>query len=134
MISLEELRSIPRLHKQIERDKEQLRYLREKATAIKSALDIDGERVQTSPENNANKYIEAAVDLDKEIQAKSTELTELQRRAKEFIDTVQDSFANKILKHRYLKCRGWEEIADLLGYDARYLQRIESEATYQLRV
>lgn len=134
MISLEELRSIPRLHKQIKRDKEQLRYLREKATAIKSALDIDGERVQTSPENNANKYIEAAVDLDKEIQAKSTELTELQRRAKEFIDTVQDNFAVKILKHRYLKCREWDEIADLLGYNARYLQDKESDATYGIRI
>ena len=134
MISQEELRTIPRLHKQIERDKEQLRYLREKATAIKSALDIDGERVQTSPENNANKYIEAAVDLDSEIQDKSTELIELQRRAKDFIDTVQDGFAAKILKHRYLKCREWDEIADLLGYDARYLQRIESETTYRLRI
>lgn len=134
MISLEELRSIPRLYKQIERDKEQLRYLQEKATAIKSALDIEGERVQTSPENNANKYIEAAVDLDKEIQTKKENLLLLQSRAKDFIETVQDNFAMKILKHRYLKCREWDEIADLLGYNARYLQDKESDATYRLRI
>ena len=125
----DKLRQIPQLHKQIERDKEQLRFLREKATAIPSTLP-DHERVQTSPPGSGNRYVEEAVDLNKDIQKKELYLAELQAEASVFIralptGTETDKLTIKVLKHRYLKCYTWEQIAELAGYAMRYLQQIE---------
>ena len=132
MITREELQSIPRLHKQITRDKNQLRYLEEKATAIPSALGKETEKVQISPDNNAGKYVEAAVDLDQEIKAKELELLNLQGEARKFIDTVTDRLPHQILKLRYLRCCEWQEVADITGYAERYIQQIEYEQTSKL--
>ena len=132
MITREELQSIPRLHKQITRDKEQLRYLQEKATAIQSTLGFETEKVQSSPSNDATKYIEAAVDLDKEIHTKELELIRLQGEAKTFVDAVTERLPHQILKLRYLRCCEWKEVADLTGYAVRYIQQLESDYTNQL--
>lgn len=131
MITKEQLRSIPAIYKQIQRDKEQLLFLREKATALPPTLP-DHERVQTSPNNYTNRYIEEAVDLDREIQAKQEGLTELQQEARVFIDTITDPLPKKILRYRYLKCYTWNEISELLGYDTRSCYRFESEAIADL--
>ena len=135
MITREELQSIPRLYKQITRDKEQLRYLQEKATAIQSTLGFETEKVQSSPNNNATKYIEAAVDLDKEIHTKELELVELQGEAKEFIETVKEKrLAYQVLKLRYLRCCEWDEVSDITGYAVRYIQQLEHDTTISLSI
>ena len=130
MITREEIRYIPRLHKLIERDREQLVYLQEKATCIPS-LQIH-ERVQTSPSNQSNKYIDAAVDLAREIREKESQLEELQIRAALFIETVDDELTRKVLRMRYLKCYTWETAGELLGYVPRWLMRLEAEAIKDL--
>ena len=133
MITLEELRSIPHIYKQIQKKREQLLFLQEKATAVPSPQGREGDRVQVSPCNNANKYSDEAADLNKEIIDDEIELIALQREAEIFIRTVEDRWAKKILRMRYIKCYTWDEIAELTIYDARSLQRIEYEATYILR-
>ena len=130
MITRDEIRSIPELHKSIERDKEQLRFLREKATCLPSLN--DRERVQTSPSNNVNSYSDEAADLNREIRKKELELTELQGRAKEIIDTISNPLAKKVMKFRYLKCLSWEGVAELAGYSERRVQQIEWEIVRDL--
>ena len=87
MITRNEIRSIPELHKSILRDKEQLIFLREKATSVPSSF-TDQERVQTSPSGGGNKYVEEAVDLNKVIQRKELLLIELKGKVKEFIHSL----------------------------------------------
>ena len=135
MITRDEIRSIPELNKSIQSDKERLRVLREKATSLPSMS--DQERVQTSPHLSGNKYVEEAVDLNREIQKKEVQLVELQARASLFIyalpaDTDKDKLTRKVLKYRYLRCYLWEEIANLLVYDIRWVQKIEDLATSKL--
>ena len=130
MITREEIRRIPELHKSIKRDKEQLLFLREKSTSIPSLNDT--ERVQTSPSNNVNKYSDEAADLYKEIQRKEAELLELQIKTRSFIKTVEDPLARKILKLRYLKCYTWEEVAELTGYVTRWVRIVEFKAIRDL--
>lgn len=130
MITREEIRRIPELHKSIKRDKEQLLFLREKSTSIPSLNDT--ERVQTSPSNNVNKYSDEATDLDKEIQRKEAELLELQIKAGLFIKTVEDPLARKILKLRYMKCYTWEEVSELTGYVTRWVRLVEFKAIRDL--
>lgn len=138
MITKREIRSIPVIYKQIQKDKEQLLFLREKATALTPTLP-DHERVQTSPSNNVNRYSEEAADLDKVIQTRQEELTDLQQKAREYIDTLpQDTDAERltkrILRHRYLRCYTWSEVAELTGYDIRWLQHLEFEAISSLEI
>ena len=135
MITREEIRSIPELHKSIQRDKERLRYLREKATSIPSLS--DQERVQTSPSGGGNRFVEAAVDLNNEIRAKEIRLTELQGRAKKFIcslpaETEVQKLTLKVLKYRYLRCYTWEEISEVVVYAPRYIQQLEWEIVKDL--
>lgn len=134
MITRTELRRIPRLHRQIVKDKEQLSYLKEKATAISSALGIDSEKVQKTPSNIAGKYIEATVDLNKEIAAKELELLTLQDKAEKFIKLIPDGLTHRIFKLRYLKCCSWKEVADITGYDIRHTQRLEKFYINQLDI
>ena len=136
MITKHELRSIPNIYRQIQKDKEQLIFLREKATSLPSTLP-DHERVQTSPSNNVNRYSDEASDLDKVIQIRQEELTDLQRKAKEYIDTLPQEtdaeiLTRRILKHRYLRCYTWREVAELTGYDIRTCCRYEFEAVREL--
>ena len=133
MISRRELRRIPQLDKLIERKKEHLLFLEEKATSIPSTLP-DHERVQTSPSGSGNRYIEAAIDLSKEIAEIEKELDTLKDGADEFIcslprDTNKQHIAVRTLRYRYTDCLCWNEIADLIGYDINYIQRIAREAT-----
>lgn len=131
MITRDEIRSIPELHKSITRDKEHLRYLNEKATCIPS-MNTERERVQTSPSNHGNMYVEAAADLAKEIKQAEAQLDELQKRAAAFIATVDELLAKKILTLRYIRCYSWDVVADLVGYDERYVRRIEYQAVSEL--
>lgn len=135
MITRSEIRSIPELHKSIQADKERLRVLREKAVSLPAMS--DQERVQTSPNGGGNKYVEAAVDLNREIQEKEIQLIDLQGRAKTFIyslpvDTETQRLTRKVLKYRYLKCYTWDEIADLVVYATRYVRHLEWEAVKNL--
>lgn len=136
MITRAEIRRIPELHKSILRDKEQLIFLREKATAIPSTLP-DHERVQTSPSGGGNRYVEAAIDLDKDIRRKEHLLAELQTKAREYIEslpneTETERLIHKILRYRYLKCYTWEETAELLGYYERHIRRLEYKVVSQI--
>lgn len=124
MITRIELRYIPQLHRQIERDKEQLIYLREKATAVPSTL-TDQERVQTSNVSSGNKYVEEAADLSKKILEEQKKLFDLKRRAALFIETVDDELTRKVLRYRYIKCYTWEMVAEILGYNERYCREKE---------
>ena len=131
MISRREIRRIPDLYKSIERDREQLLFLSEKATAVPSTIP-DHERVQTSVSNNSMRYVDAAVDLGKEIQRKEAELHRLQSMAGEYIATIEGSLPKRIMKLRYLKCYNWDDIAEITGYAERHIHRIEAELVRKL--
>ena len=136
LITRDEIRKIPELHKLIGRKQAQLRYLNEKATSVSSGL-AEGERVQTSPSNSADKYIVEAADLNREIQEVQLELIELQSRTDFFIrtlprETETQKLAIKIMRYRYLKCYTWDEIADLVGYGTRWIQQIEWDIVQDL--
>lgn len=126
-MTLEEFREIPRLARRIERDKEQLIYLKEKATSIPSIMP-DPNKVQTTKENRAGMYVDAYIDLEREIQAREAALGYMQACAAILIEQEPDGLARRILKDRYIKMYTWATIADLAGYTVRRVQQIEREA------
>ena len=131
MITRDEIRSIPELYKSIARNREHLYYLREKATSVPS-MNTETERVQSSPSNHGNIYVEEAVDLAKHIKEQEAELEELQVRTTQFINAIDGLLPKKILTLRYIRCYSWEVVADLVGYDERYVRRIEYQTVADL--
>ena len=118
---------IPALHRQIEHDRAHLVYLREKATCIPSSASGSPDRVQTSVSNHAGYYVDAAADLAREIRALETELQGLQDQASEFIHTLGDGTARRLMTYRYIECLSWTEAADLIGYTVRHAHRLEND-------
>ena len=113
----DKIRRIPELNNRIMRDEAQLRYLKEKATAV-PALSVN-EKVQTSQTSDRMKYADAAVDLELELKVKRDELKELMEEAGEWIQTLNTPLERRIFKMRLHKCFTWEEIAELIGYSRR---------------
>ena len=131
MITREELRRIPILDRQIKRDKEQLRYLEEKATSIPSGL-TEGERIQNSVTNNAGRLIDEATDFRREIEEKRRELRQLKNKAGKFIETIPEARDKRIIRLRYIACMSWMEVADIAGYDIAYVQKLARKITEDL--
>lgn len=126
-MTIEEFREIPRLARQIERDREHLLYLKEKATSIPSIMP-DPNKVQTSRENRAGVYVDAYIDLEKEIKAKEAALQYMRACANFIIEQEPDSLTRRILKSRYLSGMTWEQVADVVGYTVRRVHQIERGA------
>lgn len=118
----DEIKRIPELNNRIMRDEAQLRYLKERATAVPALS--QQERVQTSRVSDRMKYADAAVDLEVELRYRKDELKELMEEAGEWIKTLDTSLEKRIFKLRLHKCYTWEEIAELVGYSSRRVLQI----------
>ena len=130
-MTIQEFRDIPALARRIERDREQLIYLQEKATSVPSTA-YGRERVQNTVQNRAGQYSDAAVDLEREIEAKEAELAEMKAAVEPLIDAVEDDIERRILKARYLRTYDWEVVADMTGYTLRRCTQIERKALLKL--
>lgn len=113
----ENIKRIPDLNNKILHDEAQLRYLKEKATAIPALTAV--ERVQSSRKIDSMKYADAAVDLEIELRQRRDELRELTEEAMEWIMTLKTPLERRIFRLRLIKCFTWDEIAELIGYSRR---------------
>ena len=113
----EDIRRIPELNNAILRDEAQLRYLKEKSTAVPAIS--TKEKVQGGTSQDRMKYADAAVDLEVELRIRWDELRELQEEAGEWIKTLDAPLERRIFKMRLIKCFTWDEIAELIGYSRR---------------
>lgn len=73
-------------------------------------------------------------DIDAEIAAEIAELCRIKREVNAAIDAVEDSRYRHILELRYRNYRSWEEIAEALQYDLRYVYRLHGKALLFVRV
>lgn len=129
MITRDELLSLPERHRQLERDKEHLLYLREKATSIPSTT--YGDKVQTSHENHAGIWVDAATDLAKEVRAAQAEFDALISEATAWIDSL-DGQGRRLMRYRYIDCQTWDMTACLMGYTERHTRRMARKIVSEL--
>lgn len=131
-LTKEELRSIPRRHMRIERDKKHLEYLREKATSVKSGTPSDV-KVQVSVVSHDNHYVLEAVDLSRDIERREKELNRLKADAASLAKQQEDRTMRRLIELRYVECLTWDDVADLLGYHIRQVHRFNEELLNSLR-
>ena len=103
------------------------------AKACATAVNYDGEHVQTSPGNvTENKFI-SYTDYSATIDRKIDELYEYRIKMHELISTIDNTVYRAILIARYINCDTWESIADRFKFkDVRHIYRLHGKALRQI--
>lgn len=111
-----------RIDQQIQSKNEQIEIwesLARKATSDPSALPGGGgvhfNRLET--------YCIKIADAQTEIERQRDELINVRREIEEAISKVQNVTLRLLLEQRYLLCKGWEDIAEFMGYCVEYVKR-----------
>ena len=92
------------------------------------AVKLSDMKVQSTPLETAEDiYVEMA-EYSKQISNKTAELLKLKIKISDEIDNVKDNTCRKLLRYRYTMGFNWEEVADLMGYDVRWVHRLHGRA------
>ncbi len=111
---------------------EQLESLKTLATKVNTNFNqerVSGGNNERSPMENA---IVKIIDLEGEINRDIDRLVELKKEILETINQVSDISCQLILEMRYVAGKGWEEVADAMGYDRRTIFRIHGKALKEI--
>ena len=97
-----------------------LRNLSMKASGLRLAERISGTKEHSLMESALVKMI----DLEYEINADIDRLVDLKREMATLIERVNDPSQRLLLEMRYLCGNTWEDIAQKMGYDLRWVYRL----------
>jgi len=116
-----------RLDQRINSKLEQVTSLR--ALAAKTTAHIQAERVsETKQRSQMENAIMKLIDLEHEIDADIDRLVDLKREMASFIDKLENPYYSMLLELRYLGGRTWENVADIMDYDVRWIYRLHGKA------
>lgn len=74
------------------------------------------------------KAIDTIVDMQVEIRREVCNLVHLKNEARNKINQLSDSRYIDILTDYYINCKTWEQVADIMGYDLRWVYRLHGRA------
>lgn len=124
----EKLNNIRRKHRALEHELERRDYLEAKATSV-PAIRTDRDKVKTTPQNKQTAIIDALADLETEIEARAKELEKLKSSAKKIFDSTDLSQQEReVMRLRYIDCLNWYDIADVMYWSRRQVQRWHGSA------
>ncbi len=124
--------------KQIKRLTIRVEQIGEEITEIEARLGVQGINynkmpVTPSPEDKMSRYIYKLIELK---DAYTEESQRLMSKRKEIIDSIsllEDCRLQQVLYYRYVKDMRWEEIAERLSYDDKYIFRLHGYALLELK-
>lgn len=119
------------LHRQLMRDLERREFLETKATRLNAPLVQD--KVKTSPEDRTTILLAALADLDTVIDAERKRFENLTAWTRDlFEDADLGREELEVMVYRYINCLTWEEIAEIMYWSKRTVQRLHGEALVKL--
>lgn len=101
-----------------------LRNLAVKATSTIQKDKVNGTK-QRSPMENA---IVKLMNFEEEIDADIDQLIDLKRELTSFIAEIENPSYRLLLELRYLGGSTWEDVANIMGYDIRWIYRLHGKA------
>ena len=107
-----------------------LRNLSMKASGLRLAERISGTKEHSLMESALVKMI----DLEYEINADIDRLVDLKREMATLIERVNDPSQRLLLEMRYLCGNTWEDIAQKMGYDLRWVYRLHGKALQEFEM
>lgn len=121
------------LHRGYKIDKEINALLLEREKAFNLACKVsappsDNERVKASAGNGSeNRYIKYA-EYSRLIDSRIDRLYQVKNEILTVISAVENNTYRTLLILRYVQFKTWEEIADCMGYEVRWLYRLHQKA------
>ena len=129
----EYLQQVFEINRLIKTRMEQLNTLKDIATRISPHTDsvrVDG----SSNRGNMATTVERIVDLEHMINRDIERMKTVYIEVQDVIDTVTDSRQKNILTLRYLCFKKWDEIAEIMCMDKRWVYRLHKKALSSLTI
>ena len=87
-----------------------------------------GERVQVSRGNRQEERLLALASLEEEIDRQVAALYVILGEISHAVSQVEEPILRVLLTERYINDKTWEQVADSMGYDLRWVHRLHKRA------
>ena len=74
------------------------------------------------------------IELEKDVNARIREMCKLKRLAQEAIDRVEEARLKEVLELYYIDGYSWEQVAQRMKYDRRWVTRLHGRALLRVKV
>lgn len=108
-------------------ERERLRSLAEKITPSLSFAPVYGANTDKMAPVVAN-----LIEVERYIEKRSKELLRARMEAEQLIDRLSDERHRAVLKSYYFSRRNWQDVADALNYDVRWVTQLHGLALVKL--
>lgn len=122
----EYLKSIRTLDMAIKVKEEELYRLKLNIASL--APQTTGERVMNSSTTDMMSTVDKIVDMQAVINAEIDRLVNLKEEARSKINQLKDTRYVSLLTDYYINCKTWEQVAEDMGYDLRWVYRLHGRA------
>lgn len=114
----------------LEKEIKQLTIAKQEAydIAIGTSVDTSKERVQSSTGNAMEKKLTTLLEYDLRISRQKEKLLECKSEILAAIHSVDNDLYRALLTAYYVNCKTWEEVAQDLSYDLRWVYRLHGRA------
>ena len=127
----EQLNKTLRYARRLAHDLERREVLMARATSVNAPM--KGDKVRTSVSNMHDVIVAAIADLDTQIAAERDYLDYLREWNKLFFEESElEDDEREVMMRRYYDCLEWEEIAAILYWSKRHVQRLHGTALNKL--
>ena len=87
-----------------------------------------GERIMNSSTSDMMSTVDKIVDMQAVINAEIDRLVDLKEEARTKINQLKDTRYVSLLTDYYINCKTWEQVAEDMEYDLRWVYRLHSRA------
>lgn len=134
MTAKEYLQQIYLISRRIERLEQLRARIREDLYSVKSPASMDPDKVQSSISGDQLERLIARVDkIERDIVEEKNNLIIRRRNLQKAIECVKNDRYHKILFDRYVLCRKWEQIAEEMNTDLRWVFRLHGRALEEFK-
>ncbi len=130
MTPKEQLRQISTLNQRIEQRLKLIEYYMEQAERMGGALSLVGSVTGTKEQSPMERWVDKAIDLARDLEAEVEALRAERRLVGGIVDRIENAKQKQVLELRYFSIRPptWEQIAENMGLDVRWVYRLHGEA------
>ena len=130
MTAKEQLRQLSTLNQRIDQRLKLIEYYMEQAERMGGALSQVGAVTSTKERSPMERWVEKAVDLAHDLESEVEELRAERRLIGGIVDRMPNPKYKQVLELRYFSPQRmtWEEIAEKMGLDERWVRRVHGYA------
>lgn len=125
------LRQVRSIDRRIEREEEELMRIRAKLEAGRMSSVTGMPRGGTSDWTDT---VHALIELERRVNARIREMCRMKQAAMDAIDRVEEARLREVLDCYYLKGMTWEQVAEAMHLDLRWIYRLHGRALRAVRL